>query len=167
MIIIWKTYIALSLLLASTTVHALPSQSRVEARRYRDPSAPPYAPPSISKDKPWPKVQRDRNDPNIYIVYSSSKDHKDHAAENLVSEFLHRTQIQNVLELEHKLDIIQSKNYPKLSIDGTDPHFSIVGPEICGGDRRQCNVLLNRKSPEVKWWIQDSSGKVIAEPAPE
>ncbi|KAJ3979952.1 hypothetical protein F5890DRAFT_807532 [Lentinula detonsa] len=165
-----KAYVMLSL---AMSIHALAlprsqndvKEILVEARAYGvNPSAPPYPLPSISNSKPWPKVTPDSKDPNIYVVYSNIKE-RDHrlltTSDTLVHDFLGRPRVQKILNLGSSCDP-NFMRYPDSDEDRENLHFSIVGPSVCGVARRQCTVLLNRKSPKEKYWIKNVDGEIIA-----
>ncbi|KAJ3796416.1 hypothetical protein GGU11DRAFT_746153 [Lentinula aff. detonsa] len=175
-----KAYVMLSL---SMTIHALAlprSQSStyvqndvkeilVEARAYGvNPSAPPYSVPSISNSKPWPEVTPDSKDPNIYVVYSNIKNEGSRrlsaTSDTLVHNLLGLSEVRDTLNLGHSYDP-NFMRYPDSVEDQENLHFSIVGPSVCGVARRQCTVLLNRKSPNEKYWIKNVDGEII-EPNP-
>ncbi|KAJ3864168.1 hypothetical protein EV359DRAFT_64252 [Lentinula novae-zelandiae] len=126
-----------------------------------------YPPPSVSGPKPWPKVKIDLRDPNYYIVYSGTKDRGGlGSADAVVNEFFDDPYIQTRLGWGRSNDA-RFKGYPTPELDRENIHFSLVGPTICGGKYRQCTVLLNRKSPEKKFWIKNAYGEyVLVEPNP-
>ncbi|KAJ4493557.1 hypothetical protein C8J55DRAFT_499093 [Lentinula edodes] len=126
-----------------------------------------YPPPSVSGHGPWPKVRIDLRDPNYYIVYSGTKDRGGRgSADAVVNSFFDNSDIQTRLEWGKAHDA-RFKGYPNPDLDSKNIHFSLVGPTICGGKYRQCTVLLNRKSPEEKFWIKNSYGEyVLVEPNP-
>ncbi|KAJ3993164.1 hypothetical protein F5050DRAFT_765942 [Lentinula boryana] len=165
-----KAYVLLNL---AMTIHALAlprSQNNVkeilvEARAYGlNAYAPPYPVPSISNSKPWPKVTPDSKDPNIYVVYSNIKregsSHFRATSDTLVHNFLDLSQVRNELKLGGSYDF-KFMRYPDSDVDKENLHFSIVGPSVCGVRRRQCTVLLNRKSPNEKYWIMNEDGEII------
>lgn len=119
-------------------------------------------PPRAVSPEPWPKVEIDPRDPNYYIVYSGKRNRGGlESADAVVNNFFDQSYIHTRMGWGKSRNS-KFKGYPTPELDSENIHFSLVGPTICEG---QCTVLLNRESPEEKFWIKNAYGEyVLVEP---
>ncbi|KAJ4497615.1 hypothetical protein C8R41DRAFT_917345 [Lentinula lateritia] len=114
----------------------------------------------LVEPNPWPLIEIDGKPKDLFITFSGLKVNEDKSALELLNGFLTRRKAREALNLRQFLKV-QFSAYTDLFLDRDDIHFSIVGPKVCHGPRRQCTASLNRNSGN--YWVKDHYGQVIVQ----